>query len=57
MAHEKKKLPSRRDPNYPEALDVHMKANKVFKYTEEDREIQRITKEKYDAEFKAVREK
>ena len=36
---ERKRLPSRVDPALPNALEIHMKANKVHKYTDEDREI------------------
>ena len=36
---EKRRLPRRDDPALPSALDTHMKASKVYQYTEEDREM------------------
>ena len=45
--YEKERLPRREDPALPSALDMHMKANKVYHYTDEDRKIQEYVKREY----------
>ena len=54
---EKRKLPARTDVKFPEALDLHMRANQEHKYTEEDREIHKVSEKKWSQKLMEIRSK
>ena len=54
---EKDKLPKRWDPEIPSALELHMKVNKQYKYTEEERKIQKAVEKGYNDQMLAIMKK